>query len=263
MRASPASHSLARSVVEATRESTMHRRRVIIALSTLGLTACTGAPQAAQAPVVVTQLVRETVVVKQTVVVTATARPATATPKATVTPAVTAEPTAEPTATPQPGFEARTTQQASLYGLPDEENYKVRATLEAGTVVQVLHRGGQWFEVAVNGDQGWLYRDWIDLPADSPVPTYPESRPILIGKIVQEFLGGGVVFKGRVLNIGALPAFRVQVEVETFDTANKRVDLAQGLTDPSDMAAETFASFSVITLTDAWDTYIARVTWDV
>jgi len=237
------------------------QRRLIGFVGVLLLVSCGGAAPSAQAPtparVVVTQVVRQTVIVpatvlvKQTVVVTATPIPPPAAP------AETATPTADPAVT------ARVTRTAKLFKGPDE-GYASAADLAAGDVVTVDHRGGQWFEVTTAADAvGWLYKDWIDLPADAAekIPIYPKALPVIVGKVVQEALGGSTVFKGRIYNVGAKTAYQVKVEIETFDAADNRVDLVLGYADDTNIAPDGVSSFQAITSFE-YDTYVPALKWN-
>lgn len=262
------------------------RRSALISLGTMALTACASVNRQA-APVVVTSEVTRVVtkvatqIVRQTVVVTATAEaiaaettqlPAlpTMTGPTPVVPPEAAPPTVVITAesAEEQLPKARAVRDIQVYHLPDEENYNIAGSLPAGAEMFVVYRGGQWFLINDGTGEdalvGWVYRDWIDLPADQyeRIPLWPDPEPVLVGHVVQEFLAGSTIFKGRVFNVGAATAQGVRVEVELFDAADRRVDIADALTDPWDIGGQQQASFSVIVRTDEFETYIARTRWD-
>lgn len=211
---------------------------------------------------IVTREVTRVVQVTREVVVTATPLPATATP---AEPTATLAPTGAPTATPDPRIQAQTTRATPLYDLPDAQ-YNELAQLAAGATVTVLYRGAQWYQVETNGVTGWLYRDWLAIPADrvESVAIYPDAQPVLVGKVVQEFLGEYVVFKGRVLNIGLAPAQFVKIDIELFDAGKNRVGIDSGYVDTPEftLAGGEEGSFQVMSRdVRTWETYMSHIIW--
>lgn len=135
----------------------MLRRHFWMTVAMTALTACSIQP-AAQAPVEVTRVVvqevtREVVRVEtRVVVVTATPEPVTPTsePTAVVEPAATA-PTVAPTAiralAPGEWVRGEIIRKIRIYDIPNEYEGREVSNADPGTLVRVLHRGGQWYQI--------------------------------------------------------------------------------------------------------------------
>lgn len=198
---------------------------------------------------------------------TITSAPSTITPiPPTMTIAATSttvpSPTALPSPTPDPTIRAHAVKALTIYSQPDE-SYKERGTLALGDQMTVLHRGGQWFEVEANGAQGWVYREWIDLSSEQAdrVPIYPDSMPVIVGKVVESYDYGYATYKGRVMNVGLKTAYGVKAEVEAFDSAHNRVALDSSFVDGIDLAPGEQRSFMIMTPDNGIESYILRLDW--
>ncbi len=222
----------------------MPRQFLTLALL-LTLAGC-GAPPAAQSPVEVTRVVqqevtREVVAVHtQVVIVTATPEPASPTAVATLEPTATEAPTAapEPTATeaptavPEPTavpllpegetVPGRIMRTIRVLDIPNEAEGKMVINAVPGNTVDILYRGGQWYQVQGKSDSGdtvtgWVYKDWIKIAPEDEVRLQPNPAPlpVLITKITQTIGNDGRDYwSGSVMNIGAKTAYDVQMEIQ-------------------------------------------------
>jgi hypothetical protein len=219
--------------------------------------ACGTSTPTAQAPtpqpIVITQIV--TRIVERTVVVTATPKPATPTPKATATPQAT------PTATPDPAVTTKAIGGTLILSSPADD-YKELAEVAEGEVVTVLHKVPDWLKVqTAAGVEGWSPRVRYDISDEqlARVEMYPDALLVFVGDIVQELIADSTVFKGKIENRGGADACMVEVEIETFDAGDNRMDLVQGYINETIPPGES-RSFQTITSMD-FETFVPSVSW--
>jgi len=220
--------------------------RPILALALLLVLSGCAAQPVVQMPVEVTRVVQQEVtrevvrVQTQVVVVTATPEPAPPTvapklePTATSAPTVAPEPTAipEPTAVPAPtaasplepgeAVPGQIVRTIRIFDIPNEFEGKEVISADPGSTIDVLYRGGQWYQVqgeSTSGDSftGWVYKDWIKIaPEDEArLGPNPDPLPVVVSK-VNSTLGndGRWYWSGTVMNIGSQTAYDVQVEIQ-------------------------------------------------
>jgi len=220
--------------------------RPILALALLLVLSGCAAQPVVQMPVEVTRVVQQEVtrevvrVQTQVVVVTATpeSAPPTVAPKleptATSAPTVAPEPTAipEPTAVPAPtaapplepgeAVPGQIVRTIRIFDIPNEFEGKEVISADPGSTIDVLYRGGQWYQVqgeSTSGDSftGWVYKDWIKIaPEDEArLEPNPDPLPVVVSK-VNSTLGndGRWYWSGTVMNIGSQTAYDVQVEIQ-------------------------------------------------
>ena len=103
--------------------------------------------------------------------------------------------------------------------VPNEAEGKEVISADPGTTVDVLYRGGQWYQVqgklAGETVKGWVYKDWIKIAPEDEVrlQTNPAPLPVLVSKIAQSRSNGYEYWSGTVMNVGAKTAYDVQVEI--------------------------------------------------
>jgi len=220
--------------------------RPILALALLLVLSGCAAQPVVQMPVEVTRVVQQEVtrevvrVQTQVVVVTATPEPAPPTvapklePTATSAPTVAPEPTAipEPTAVPAPtaapplepgeAVPGQIVRTIRIFDIPNEFEGNEVISADPGSTIDVLYRGGQWYQVqgeSTSGDSftGWVYKDWIKIaPEDEArLGPNPDALPVVVTKITQTVGNDGKKYwSGTVMNIGAKAAYDVKVEIQ-------------------------------------------------
>ncbi len=102
----------------------------------------------------------------------------------------------------------------------------------------------------------------VDIPPEvgTQIEEYPFVFPVLTGDIVQDYLAGSTVFKGKVANLGSLTATFVHVEIETFDASGNRMDILTGYVDGVDLAPGMSGSFTAITSFD-YTNFTSSMKW--
>ncbi|NNJ09172.1 hypothetical protein EKD04_002395 [Chloroflexales bacterium ZM16-3] len=259
--------------------------RPILALAlTLVLSGCAAAAPTIQMPVEVTRVVqmevtREVMAVQtQIVVVTATSERALPTTVPTREPTVVSAPTAmpeptaipEPTAVPEPtaapplpegeSVPGQIMRTIRIFDIPNEFEGREVISADPGVTIDVLYRGGQWYQVqgeskSGNSFTGWVYKDWMSIaPEDAArLQPYPDALPVVVTKITQTVGNDGYKYwTGSIMNIGAKTAYDVQMEISLngqIGDTETRVDRGTAFVATRNLEPGQAAKFTVRT---AW-----------
>jgi len=108
-----------------------------------------------------------------------------------------------------------------ILDIPNEAEGQEVTTAEPGVTVEVLYRGGQWYQIqgeSASGETvtGWVYKDWIKIAPEDEVRLQPNPNPlpVIVSKITQKLGNDGKKYwSGTVMNIGMQTAYDVQVEI--------------------------------------------------